>query len=260
MTEDEKPPHSCKRLSPKVIVPPPPPPPEGFVPMEGGYSLQNVMNKILKKPLSVVHEFENTKNGGKIAWKLFLMAMVSFSIFGFVVGMFSWGQQIWAAPVKIVSGIFFSGLICLPSLYIFSCIGGLDSKFVTILGMICLMMALAGFLLIGFAPVVWLFSASSESVTFIGGLLIVIWLISVGFCLSLLFRVGMALGMTNTAQLTIWSIIFVLVTLQMATTLRPVVGSDKEFFHFKEKKGFLTYWGEQLNEERFGIIPVEFEN
>ena len=108
--------------------------------------------------------------------------------------------------------LLFSGVICLPSLYIFTCMGGLDAKFSTVSGMLCALIALSGLLLVGFAPVVWLFSVSSTSATFLGVLLIVLWLICACFGLSLVFRSGHALGMTNTGHFAFWCLIFLLVT------------------------------------------------
>ena len=141
---------------------------QGYEPLEGGCTLPNLINKLLKKPLSIVYELEMKNNVGKITCLLLLIATMSFSVFGIVVGTFSWDVQIWAAPLKIVFGLLFSGLICLPSLYIFTCMGGLDAKFSSVSGMLCALMALTGLLLIGFAPVVWLFSVSSTSTTFSG--------------------------------------------------------------------------------------------
>ena len=175
-----------------------------------------------------------------------MISMVSLTIFGLVVGSFSWGNQIWAAPLKIVFGLMFSAAICLPSLYIFACIGGLNAKFNSVLGMLCSMMALSGLLLVGFAPVVWLFSVSSTSAVFLGVMLIVLWSISAGFGFSLVFRAGRAMGMTNTGHLFVWCLIFLLVTIQMTTTLRPIVGESELLFNFTEKKFFLEYWSEQM--------------
>ena len=91
-----------------------------YEPLEGGCTLPNLINKILKNPLSIIHELEMKKNAGKITCLLLLIATVSFSVFGIIVGTFSWNDQIWAAPLKIVCGLLFSGFICLPSLYIFT--------------------------------------------------------------------------------------------------------------------------------------------
>ena len=248
MTEEE---YSDTHTQPPVLLGSPKRDPrKGYDPLEGGCTLPNLINKLLKKPLSLIHELEMGKNTGKITGLLLLIAAVCFSIFGVVVGTFSWDDQIWAAPLKIVFGLLFSGVICLPSLYIFICMGGLDAKFPTVSGMLCALIALSGLLLVGFAPVVWLFSVSSTSATFLGFLLILLWVICACFGLSLVFRAGRALGMTNTGHFAVWCLIFLLVTLQMTTTLRPIIGSEEELFHFKEKKFFLSYWAEQVMEER----------
>ena len=223
---------------------------KGYEPLEGGCTLPNLINKLLKKPLSIIHELEMKKNAGKITCLLILIATVSFSVFGVIVGTFSWDNQIWAAPLKIVCGLLFGGVICLPSLYIFTCMGGLDAKFSTVSGMLCALIALSGLLLVGFAPVVWLFSVSSTSATFLGFLLIVLWLICACFGLSLVFRSGHALGMTNTGHFAVWCLIFLLVTLQMTTTLRPIIGSEEKLVNFEEKKFFLSYWSEQVMQEQ----------
>ena len=218
----------------------------GFVSMEGGASFSNLLSKLLRKPLSIFHELETKDVLWKIPITLILISVVSLTVFGLVVGTFSWGNQIWAAPLKIVSGLMFSALICLPSLYIFTCIGGLEARFSTVVGMLCSIVALSGLLLVGFAPVVWLFSVSSTSSVFIGFMLLALWMICVGFGFNLVFCAGRAMGMTNTGHLLVWCFIFLLVTVQMTTTLRPIVGKSESLFNFEEKKFFLQYWSEEL--------------
>lgn len=242
---------------PNPATPPPPPvppfrseprdPKKGYEPLEGGSDLPNLINKLLKKPLSLIHNLELEEDGRKIPLHLLLISVICLAIFGLVVGTFSWQEQIWAAPLKIVGGLLFSGLICLPSLYIFACLGGLDAKFRTIVGVLCGLIALSGLLLVGFAPVVWLFSVSSTSIIFLGLLLLSLWIVCAGFGLVLVFRAGRALGMTNTRHLTVWCAVFLLVTLQMTTTLRPIIGTSDKLINFEEKKFFLAYWSEQLS-------------
>ena len=216
--------------------------------MDGGVSFSNLLSKLLRKPLSIFYELEKKEVLWKIPITLILISVVSLTVFGLVVGTFSWGDQIWAAPLKIVSGLMFSALICLPSLYIFTCIGGLDARFSTVIGMLCSIVALSGLLLVGFAPVVWLFSVSSTSVVFIGFLLLALWMICVGFGFTLVFRAGKAMGMANTGHLMVWCIIFLLVTVQMTTTLRPIVGASETLINFDKKKFFLQYWSEEFQQ------------
>ena len=219
-----------------------------YVPLEGGTSFSILIGKLLRKPLSIFHELETGNLSWQIHGVLILVAVVCLSVFGFVVGTFSWGSQLWSAPLKIVSGLIFSALICLPSLYIFTCIGGLEARFSSVVGMLCSIVALSSLLLVGFAPVVWLFSVSSTSTVFIGFMLLTLWMICVGFGFTLIFRAGKAMGMTNTGHLLVWCMIFLLVTVQMTTSLRPIVGESDSLFNFGEKKFFLQYWSEQLQQ------------
>ena len=219
---------------------------KGYQPLEGGCNLPNLIGFLLKNPLSIIHDIEAQKNPGKIISRLVLISLACLCVFGFVVGTFSWKDQLWAAPLKIVLGLFFSGIICLPSLYIFSCLGGVNARFQTITGVLCAFIALSGLLLIGFTPVIWLFSVSCTSASFLGTLLILLWGISVGFGFVLALRAGRALGMTNAMHIILWGLVFLVVTLQMTTTMRPIVGDDEKLFNFGEKKFFLRYWGEQV--------------
>ncbi len=221
-----------------------------YEPLEGGYNLANLIGFLLKKPLAIINDLEAQKKPGRVIFPLILISVACLAVFGLVVGTFSSQKiddiQIWAAPLKIVGGLLFSSLLCLPSLYIFSCLGGVNARFQTITGVLSAFIALSGLLLIGFAPVVWLFSVSSNSASFLGGLLILLWVVCVGFGFMLVLRAGRALGMSNISHVIIWCLVFLVVTLQMTTTLRPIVGDDGSLFNFEEKKFFLRYWGEQV--------------
>jgi hypothetical protein len=211
--------------------------------IEGDYSFSNIINHLLKKPLSVIHTMDE-KEG--VSWMPILaMTVFSLVLFGFIVGSFQGAtEQMWLAPVKIVGGVLFSSLICLPSLYIFCCIGGLDKKFSTILGIQTCTMAITSLLLIGFSPVIWLFSSSSDSMSFFGFLCISIWILCLFMGLKFLTKTGRAFGMTHTKHLYLWAAIFTLVTLQMPTTLRPIIGQSDKILELDEKKFFLQHWSE----------------
>ena len=96
------------------------------------------------------------------------------------------GTQIWAAPVKIGGGLLISALICLPSLYIFACLSGSQARLSEICGMVAGLLLLTTILLVGFAPVAWLFSQSTESVVWMGALHLVFWFIASCFGLRFL--------------------------------------------------------------------------
>ena len=109
-------------------------------------------------------------------------------------------------------------------------------------GLICL----TSLLLVGFAPVVWIFSQSTESVVFMGFLNLIIWVIAAWFGLSLVNRAAKALGATETGHLKVWMFIFILVTFQMMTSLRPIIGTSDQILT-SEKKFFLEHWAETMN-------------
>ncbi|MGJ8677903.1 MAG: hypothetical protein ACSHX0_10330 [Akkermansiaceae bacterium] len=220
-----------------------------YAPIEGN-SFSHILNQLLKKPLSIIYEINNS-NGNKdlnqgrqksVSTTLLIITLISLSIFGVVLGMFSGGHQLWAAPLKLTAGVFFSALICLPSLYIFSSLGGMDAKVQHIVGIMLTVLAITSLLLVGFAPVIWLFSTSSNSTFFFGSLAIIVWLLSLVFGLRILTRASKSMGGSKTAHLRVWSIIFTLVTLQMTTTIRPIIGSSEHFFNTEEKSFFLAYW------------------
>src|SRR5437764_11997266 len=101
-------------------------------------------------------------------------------------------------------------------------------------------------LLIGFAPVAWLFSQSTESVTWMGALNLLFWFIATFFGLRFLETGFSHSKARSNAGLNVWIIIFVLVAIQMTTALRPIIGKASTFFP-TEKRFFVTYWSECLN-------------
>lgn len=216
--------------------------------IEGEYTFSNIINHLLKKPLSVIHSIDE-KEG--VRWMpIFAMTIFSLALFGFIVGSFQGAtEQMWLAPLKIVFGVLFSSLICLPSLYIFCCIGGLDKRFSTILGIQSCTMAITSLLLIGFSPVIWLFSSSSNSISFFGFLCIAIWITCLFMGLKFLTKTGRAFGMSHTKHLYLWAVIFTLVTLQMPTTLRPIIGQSHNYLQLDEKKFFIQHWIDEIDNQ-----------
>lgn len=239
---------------PEIPTPQTAPPPSAptkyvdpdYLPIEGsGFS--QVLNHLLKKPLSVIHEINHGERSPLPA--LLAVALSCLGVFGLVLGIFSAGDQLWAAPVKVVGGVLFSALICLPSLYIFGSLGGMDAKVQHVIGLMLTFLAITSLLLVGFAPVVWLFSTSSNSLAFFGFLSLTIWVICLIFGLRVITRASKSMGGGKGGHLHIWAIIFMLVTIQMTTTLRPIIGKSDDFLNLTEKKFFLIHWGEILNGE-----------
>src|SRR6266446_10769949 len=205
----------------------------------------SAIESILRKPRRIMYQLRQP-GSGRLIFSMILVAIVCSLIYGVVVGTFSMGDQLWAAPVKIAGGLLFATLICLPSLYIFTCLSGSHARLVEICGLVAGLLMLMTILLIGFAPVAWLFSQSTESVVWMGALHLAFWIIATLFGLRFLETGFSHTQARSSAGLNVWIMIFVLVAIQMTTALRPIVGKASTFFP-TEKRFFVTYWSECLN-------------
>jgi hypothetical protein len=195
---------------------------------------------LLRQPRRLMFQLRQPGAGKLIAGMLFV-AIVCSAIYGVIVGSFSGGVQWWAAPVKVTSGLLISTLICLPSLYIFTSLSGAQARLVEIFGLVVGLLMLMTILLIGFAPVAWLFSQSTNHVAWMGFLHLLFWGIATAFGLRFL-QAGFAHAKARSnSGLNTWAVIFLLVVLQMTTALRPLVGTSEDMLP-SEKKFFVTHW------------------
>ncbi|HEX7260684.1 MAG TPA: hypothetical protein VF258_02625 [Luteolibacter sp.] len=226
-------------------IPNPVQPPPLEAPLPENLDLKSLFEALLRRPHALVARLAEPNHGatGRFA----LMAVISILLFGFVLGCFAKHEQLWAAPAKITAGLVFSGLICFPSLYIFSTLAGARVTVSQLAACLAGALALAGLLLLGFAPAVWIFAESTDSFGFMGTLAVGSWIIAVTFSLRFLKSVIFATGGTQKAPLAIWSAVFLLVTLQMTTSLRPILGRSPVLLT-QEKKFFLQHWGDTMSE------------
>lgn len=205
-------------------------------------SFAHVFEGLLKSPKNLIAGLTQSETPGAFTTKLLLLALGGFLIFGVTLGSFSFHEQLWAAPLKTVLGLAFSTIICLPSLYVFSALTGTTLGIKDIIQGMAGALALMASLLLGFTPVLWVFSQSTTSETFFGFLVLATWFIAVFFGTGFLLKMLAHSGTTNKGPLKIWIGIFLLVTLQMSTTLRPLIGTSDTLFT-TEKRFFLEHWG-----------------
>src|SRR6266498_5641360 len=194
---------------------------------------------ILRQPRLVMFQLRQPGAGRLIAAML-TVSVVCGLIYGVIVGTFSGGTQLWAAPLKITVGLLISALICLPSLYIFSCLSGSPARLSEVFGLVAGFLLLMTVLLIGFAPVAWVFSQSTESVIAMGALHLAFWFIATCFGLRFL-SAGFAHHGRSSDGVKVWMAIFLLVMLQMTAALRPIVGTADTFLP-ESKKFFVSHW------------------
>ena len=237
------------RLTPQNDFAPTPPAedPADLVPING---VAAVIESILRQPKRV-HNALRQPGAMRILASMVFVAVVCALIYGVVVGTFSRGPQLWIAPLKIAGGLLIAAVICLPSLYIFACLSGSRAKLSEMAGLVGGLLLLMTLLLIGFAPVAWLFSESTSSIGWMGTLHLGFWVIATIFGLRFLGAGFAGTQARSQAGLHVWAVIFVLVCLQLTTALRPIIGkSDTLFPGVAEKKFFLKHWADELDKSR----------
>lgn len=214
-------------------------PPPLEPPLPAKLDLKTLFEALLRRPHELVGRLADPQHGA--TGLLGIMAGVSFLLFGLVLGCFAKHEQLWAAPSKVTAGLIFAGLICFPSLYIFATLAGARIAISQLAACLAGALALAGLLLLGFAPAVWIFAESTDSLGFMGALAIGSWIVAVAFALRFLKSALLATGGTQKGPFVIWSLVFLLVSLQMTTSLRPILGRS-EVLLTQEKKFFLQHW------------------
>ena len=204
----------------------------------------SAIDAILRHPRRVMFQLRQP-GAGKLIAMMLLVSIVCSLIYGVVVGTFSGGTQLWAAPAKIAVGLMISALICLPSLYIFTCLSGSQARLVEVFGLLAGLLMLMTILLIGFAPVAWIFSQSTESLAWMGTLHLVFWFIATIFGLRFLEAGFSHSNARSHAGFHTWVVIFLLVAVQMTTALRPILGTENTFLP-TEKQFFVSHWVNRL--------------
>lgn len=200
-------------------------------------TIGQLLEALLKAPATLADHLATQSRSTNI---LLGLALICTAGFGLLLGTYSGGTQLWAAPIKVAGGLAFAALICFPSLYIFASLDGIDTRLTLIFRKLVAAVAVIGLLLVSFAPVVWIFAQSTDAIGLIGCIVIIVWIISLAFGLQLLGRLlrGEA---KKAGHYRMWCAIFVLVTFQMSTALRPILGTADTIFP-QEKRFFLEHW------------------
>jgi hypothetical protein len=237
---------------PPQVSPPAPPPIYGPRPLGDDPAerepIPNVIiaiEALLRQPRRVMFQLRQP-GAGKLIGSMLWVAFGCSLVYGVVVGSFSGHEQWWAAPVKVSIGLLVSTLICLPSLYIFVCLSGSQARLTEVFGLVAGLLMLMTILLIGLAPVAWLFSQSTQSLPWMGLLHLLFWLIATLFGVRFLSTAFAYSNARSSAGLHTWVVIFLLVALQMSTALRPLIGLSETFLP-TEKRFFVSHWIDCIN-------------
>jgi hypothetical protein len=217
----------------------PPPLPRGYE----ASGADNIVAALLKAPQTVSHSIANQKGLLRSAGLLLGVAVVCHAIFGLAVGLFGGISVGVMDMVKVPLAAVCALLLCFPSLYVFACVAGspLSLSQTVMLGCSCL--AMVGLLLVGLAPVAWLFAVSTQSLPFVVMLAFLIWLIALSFAARYVGKLKVNPLFQRQSGIMLWLIILMVVTLQMATCMRPMLTKPDRGWWTSEKMFFLTHFG-----------------
>ncbi len=183
--------------------------------------LWSLVEALLKRPRAVL---DAARDSHRAMVRLAALTAATCALVGVVMALFSGGMQLVYVPIKLIVGIFFAALLCLPSLHVFSCLSGAEQRPRDTLAALLMGMALMGILLAGFAPIAWIFSQATSSVPVMGTVHLVFLLVSCWLGTGLIGRTLSAMNRQPVRGTRLWGALFALVILQMTTTMRPLVG------------------------------------
>lgn len=171
--------------------------------------------------------------------------------FGIAVGLFAGWPVAAMDAVKMPLAGFCSLLLCFPSLYVFSCVAGMPLSILQTLALGSACFAMLGLILVGLAPVAWLFAVSTSSLGFVAMLTFLLWLVAIGFAGRFVDKLRTAPLFQRQAGLKLWFAILLLVTMQMATCMRPMLAKPGERGWFtSEKQFFLSHFAHAMDAKK----------
>lgn len=168
-----------------------------------------------------------------------VVAVACLVAYGLAAGFYHGGMQPLVSAIKAPLLVLGSLVLCLPSLFVFGALAGVDwtgRRFATVaaglLGIACLLLA-------ALLPAQWLFSVSSRSLRFVVVLHGLFWLVALVHAHRFLRR---AVGLGG-ISLFAWFVLLFLVSLQVTTQLRPVLTPGNGLLE-QGKLSFVEQWGE----------------
>jgi hypothetical protein len=180
-------------------------------------------------------------NGGTIT-RLLLGAVLCFAAYGATAGLFQGGTQVGWSAVKTPLIVLGTALLCLPSLYVFATLAGARLTPPRFAFVLAAFLALLGLLALGLIPINWLFSVSSRSLLFVVWLHVAAWVLAIGLARRFLRSVFTEDGPRRAVG--VWLVLFVVVSFQVTTCLRPVLWRDANAPAFEgQRLSFMEHFG-----------------
>jgi hypothetical protein len=211
----------------------------------------SIVTSLLKAPVKVAEAIALQRKDLLAATAALLaVAVTCHAVFGLAIGLFAgWSVAIMdvvKAPLVAVCSL----LLCFPSLYVFACVAGSPLSISQTVALGCSCLAMLGLLLVGLAPVAWLFAVSTESLPFIVILAFLIWLVALFFAARYVGKLRSQPLFQRQGGIKMWFLILIVVTLQMTTCMRPMLAKPEKGWWTGEKKFFLSHFGSTFEQQK----------
>ncbi|MCC6573818.1 MAG: hypothetical protein IT462_08505 [Planctomycetes bacterium] len=202
---------------------------------------------ILKTQAGVARDLSAGRALGVYVVGCLALIAVASVLYGAAMGCLGGPVQALYAAIKFPLVVLGACGLCLPSFYVFQCLMGARMRFSQAVASVLLMAAAASLILIGCVPIVWFFSVSTgaDSGGFIVALHVATTALAAAFGIHLLSRMHRYLLYKRPEMrffegrvLALWCGMFVIVALQLACYLGPLM-HEGEFFT-GERKLFVT--------------------
>jgi hypothetical protein len=198
----------------------------------------HLVGLVLKAPRAFADLVAADRFGFRASLILLLAAAGFYAVYGVSMGAFSGGHTLWMTGLKVPLIALASIALCAPSLYVLLGLNGSPLSVRQAAAILAGAACLASLLLVGFAPVAWLFGVSTTSVQFMIVLHLAVAAIGILYGLRL-FVLSVPNGFEGNKVLALWTAVFLLVSAQMVTYFRPLLSvtaqgqfreSEKQFF------------------------------
>lgn len=212
-------------------APPEPPPPPGLL---------GLCRELLQRPDRAFARIHARPVEGLQCLALAIALLAAYGVAAATYqGGFTFVLAAWKAPAVILGSI----LVCLPSLWVFSTLAGAEGDLRWLHAFVTGLATLLALVMIGLAPVVWLFSVSSRSLLSVVVVHLLVGMVSILLAGSFL---GASLAHAGSrGALVPWVFLLLLVAMQVTTNLRPILwyregqpaaAGEKRFFleHLRE--------------------------
>lgn len=188
----------------------------------------SVVAAVLRAPGALIRDLRVARNLSGYGFSLLLTTVLFSAAYGAILGMFKPGLQTLFAAAKLPIVVLGTALLCTPTFYVFNGILGSKFTFRQTLTVVLFLSVSVALVLVAFAPITWFFTVSTRGTGFLSFLHVLVFFIATLYGLHSLNTARKYLAHLeedytpiNGAFLFLWSMIVLVVGLQMAYHLRP---------------------------------------